>query len=507
MIRVKNQIILILSGLVLLSSLIVHFLHRVLHISAYWMSEHGGQPAEQLSLITNIFLILPVIFFAATLFFYRFKQDHPLVPLLNTLTITFSSMSMIAGGEGMVEYHFSIFMVVAMVGYYERINLILIMTILFTVQHLAGFMFLSEYVFGKFEYSFSMVLVHALFLIGTSGAIIWQIIQNRKLLADLDEKEHKQHLLSGIIEKLSITSEKLIDSTSQLKNNYDSNRVAIIDIVSHIQEISNGAHTQKQQTEDSSKVIQEIASGIQQIAETSTVVSEVSVKMAQEATDGNAMIQKTVHQMRSINEKVSTFSEIVKMLNHRSGEIGDIVGLITNIASQTNLLALNAAIEAARAGEHGKGFAVVAVEVRKLAEQSAHSASKISNLIQAIQEDTNSSVNSMNHVIYEAKTGLDIVQETGELFEKINTSINGVANQIKQISFSAESVSAAAEQAAASVHEMTFFAETATTNAQNVANSSEGQLTSIEFLSALITTLNDITLELKDLIKKSEGLK
>ncbi len=507
MLGIKNRIILILSVIVLFVALIVHVLHRFFNVSAYWIGEHGFHPAEQLSFITNIFLVLPILFLMITFFLYRLNKNHPLIPLLNTLTISFSSMSMIAGGQGMVEYHFSIFMVVAIIGYYETISLIVVMTALFAVQHIVGFLFLSEYVYGANDYSFSMVLVHALFLLGTSGAITWQIIHKRKLLVDLDDKNQKQKTLSGIIENLSITSEKLIHASSQLKNNYDTNQLVIKDIVLHIQEISNGVVTQKQQTEDSSKAIQEIASGIQQIAETSTAVSEGSVEAAEEANNGNAMIQKTVQQMLFISEKASTSSEIVKKLNHRSEEIGEIVGLITNIASQTNLLALNAAIEAARAGEHGKGFAVVADEVRKLAEQSVGSASKITNLITTIQGDTNASVNSMNQVIDEVKAGLNIVQETGEIFNRIYKSINGVANQIQQISLSAGDVSSAAQQASASVHEMTFFAEAATTNVQNVANSSEGQLSSIEFLSSLITTLNDITFELQELIKKTEELK
>ncbi len=44
---------------------------------------------------------------------------------------------------------------------------------------------------------------------------------------------------------------------------------------------------------------------------------------------------------------------LVQALRQTSARIGDMVGLISNIASQTNLLALNATIEAARAGEAG----------------------------------------------------------------------------------------------------------------------------------------------------------
>ena len=106
---------------------------------------------------------------------YQKQHDHRLVPLLNTLTLTFASMSIISGGGGTVEFHFSIFMVLAIVAYYENMKLIAIMTVLFALQHILGFFFLTELVFGAASYSFLMLVIHAVFLILTSGATSLQI--------------------------------------------------------------------------------------------------------------------------------------------------------------------------------------------------------------------------------------------------------------------------------------------------------------------------------------------
>lgn len=494
---------LILSGLVLTVSFIIHLIHRVLNVSDIW----GHQAVEQITFITNIFLLIPVILFIISFSLYQSKKDHRLLPLLNTLTITFSSISMIAGGEGMVEYHFSIFMVVAIIGYYEQIKLILVMTSIFAVQHLAGFFFMSEYVFGTNTYPFSMMIIHALFLIGTSSAIIWQTKHKNNLVENLDESEEKQRILSAIIERLSVTSDKLIASSSQLKNNYNSNQETLSSMISQMKEISSGAETQKIQTVESSNLIQEIVTGIQHIASVSSDVSLSSINTSEDASNGNAMIQEAVQQMNAISETVSTTSQTVKHLNNRSKEIGKIVELITEIASQTNLLALNTAIEAARAGEYGEGFAVVADEVRKLADQSAGFASEITSLIETIQKDTVVSEDSMNKVIDEVNEGRRIVQATGQIFGKINHSIDNVTGRVQHISLAAGNVSAATEQASASMQEMTSFAETATAHAQSVADSSDLQLSSIEFLATLISTLNEIALELEGLIKQTEELK
>lgn len=503
LIGVKNRVTLVLSALVLFVSILIHILHRVLDISQIW----GHQAVEQVDFITNIFLLIPVVLFVVSFFLYRNQKDHRLLPLFNTLTITFSSISMIAGGGGMVEYHFSIFMVVAMIGYYERIHLIVIMTLIFAVQHLVGFFFMSEYVFGTNTYPFSMMMMHAIFLLGTSGAIIWQTINKQKLLADIDETEEKQKILSGIIEQLSVTSDKLVESSTQLKVNYQSNQKTMGSIVSQIKEISEEAETQKEQTVDNADVIQEIETRIQQIDSTSSDVSHSSTETTKAAHKGNEMIQGAVQQMNSISGTVSETSETIQLLHNRSQEIGKIVGFITEIASQTDLLALNAAIEASRAGEYGRGFAVVAAEVRKLADQSASFTSEITHLIQAVQKDTVASVDSMNRVMDEVNEGRDIVVETGRIFGKINNSIEGVTEQVKQISVSAEDLSVTTEQAAASIQEMASFAELATNNAQNAAESSTVQLSSTEFLATLIATLSEVALELEGLIQKTEALK
>ena len=94
---------------------------------------------------------------------------------------------------------------------------------------------------------------------------------------------------------------------------------------------------------------------------------------------------QAVDQSRRTAATVAAFAELGQ-------RIGEVVGLIRDIAGKTNLLALNATIEAARAGEAGRGFAVVAGEVKSLAAQTAQATEEIAAQVKVIQQTSGDAV-------------------------------------------------------------------------------------------------------------------
>jgi len=204
---------------------------------------------------------------------------------------------------------------------------------------------------------------------------------------------------------------------------------------------------------------QEASAGVNTVAaaaeELSASIAEISRQMSQSTAISNDAMEKA--------EKTDA---TIAGLATASQKIGEIVTLISNIASQTNLLALNATIEAARAGEAGKGFAVVASEVKSLANQTAQATQDITQQITQIQDMTQAAVDgvrAISSVIREMggiTTGIAAaVEEQGAATSEIARNVQEVAMAANQISASITDVSSAVDQSSEVAREVRAAAE------------------------------------------------
>ncbi len=169
-------------------------------------------------------------------------------------------------------------------------------------------------------------------------------------------------------------------------------------------------------------------------AEDSVNVAHKSLEIAQK---GAGIVRRSIQGMDTIREQIQETSKRIKRLGESSQEIGDIVGLITEIADQTNILALNAAIQASTAGEAGRGFAVVADEVQRLAERAGNATKQIEALVKTIQADTNEAVSSMENSTTNVVSGAKMAEDAGEALIKIENVSDELAKLIQGISNSA----------------------------------------------------------------------
>ena len=198
-------------------------------------------------------------------------------------------------------------------------------------------------------------------------------------------------------------------------------------------EISQAADDLSRRTEQQAASLEQTAAALDQI--TATVRKTAEGATAAQSVVASAEVEAT-HGEVVVKDAVSAMSEIEKSAR----EIGQIIGVIDEIAFQTNLLALNAGVEAARAGDAGRGFAVVASEVRALAQRSAGAAKEIKGLIGT----------SSSHV----GRGVTLVQETGAALGRILGQVTQINRAVSEIAASAQEQASGLAQVNTAVNQM-----------------------------------------------------
>ena len=179
-------------------------------------------------------------------------------------------------------------------------------------------------------------------------------------------------------------------------------------------------------------------------------------------------LDKVSVDMAEIEQDTVSLAETIRHLSESSSEIGNILGVINDIANQTNLLALNAAIEAARAGEAGRGFAVVADEVRKLAERTQDATKEIETIITGLQQESEKASQAMDKSIISVQEGSGnisnvtseikrAVEQVTHLYTDMRPVSDSVSNQydmVQHVVDNTRNISAGIEESTSAVSEV-----------------------------------------------------
>jgi methyl-accepting chemotaxis protein len=293
--------------------------------------------------------------------------------------------------------------------------------------------------------------------------------------------------LKTLLESINSVAGSLENAMRDVSEAVSATASASSQISSSTEEMAAGAQEQTSQAGEVASAVEQMTKTIFENSRNASLAAETAKMARESAHAGGRVVSETVAGMKRIADVVQLSAGMVRELGRSSDQIGEIIGVIDDIADQTNLLALNAAIEAARAGEQGRGFAVVADEVRKLAERTTKATKEIAGMIKKIQVDTAGAVTSMEEGTGEVQRGIALADKAGASLQEIVGVSQKVTDMVTQIAGASEQQSSTSEQIAKNVEAISKVTAETAQGTQQIARAAEDLNRLTENLQLLIS--------------------
>lgn len=301
--------------------------------------------------------------------------------------------------------------------------------------------------------------------------------------------------INGVSEHVRNSSATLVESSEETKLSAEQVATAINELATGTADIANSVTSVTDKVQYMTETLRELSQFAHEVNHTSLESKDLSDK-------GELLINEAIKTISEANKQVQETAEIIKLVDKRSSEIGNVINIITSIAAQTNLLALNASIEAARAGDAGKGFAVVAEEVRKLATETSSSADKIAEMIRETQSESHRAVKSIEQGLSVVEDGMDKVIQSGEAFTQISDNVNEVSDQTTKINASIQNLDEISVAISEDMGSISAVTEQSSAGAEEVSAASEQQAASAVHISTDAVELLKLSHELQEMINQ-----
>ena len=257
-------------------------------------------------------------------------------------------------------------------------------------------------------------------------------------------------------------AEGMLQAAQQLEGVVQIVSSASEELSAQIEQSSRGAEEQSGRVRETATAMEEMNATVLEVARNAQQAASVSQQARQQALEGSQIVNEAVRGIDAIHAQSIAVKEDMDALGKQAEGIGQIMGVIADIADQTNLLALNAAIEAARAGDAGRGFAVVADEVRKLAEKTMTATQQVGQAITDIQQGTRKNISNVEQTGIAIEGAAKLSARSGESLKQILEFVQMVNDQVQSIATASEQQSAASEEINHSVEQVaTISSETA----------------------------------------------
>lgn len=307
--------------------------------------------------------------------------------------------------------------------------------------------------------------------------------------------------LSDIIKNIQDSASILIGSADELEHAAELTSSDSDKLDTAISEISRGAVSQAEETEEAMEDTKHMGEIIGQMVDDISDMAQSASEMGKAGTEASSILSELSEYTEKTTKAVDTIAEQINMTNTSAQEIQRAVEMITAIADETNLLSLNASIEAARAGEQGRGFAVVASQIQKLAEQSAESAQQITYIVGNLLHDAETTAETMEDVVDIVDSQKEKLLQTDAQFETVNRGIQDSLFKIGQIRDKSKILDESRCQMANMIMSLSAISEENASASEETASSTAKLNERVKKITQEVTVLKKIAADLEQQIQ------
>jgi len=322
----------------------------------------------------------------------------------------------------------------------------------------------------------------------------------------LGEFEKFKTSLDAVGEQLGRLIGHIRTQITSLMHDMEEANASVEEIASGSQQIAKGTTLLSSQADLSKEGIDKIQQAIENLSLTGSEVAlhsntvasiiemsrQLSIKGAQDSSRADTGMKSIL----ATHEETRT---IISDIHGQMDAIGDIAGMITGIADQTSLLALNAAIEAARAGEAGRGFAIVAGEVKALALETQISAEKISGIIDRLLKKTGEMNDAIGKTSVQIQDGSEAVTGILTVFSEMSEQIRDINERIEMVTRSCATQIDAVDQVKTSINVLNSSFEATTNELGNTAALTEESSVALDCIAQ---SIHEATIALENITEE-----